>query len=267
MCRITASDFERYKQVVDQYGRNQKDTAPALAMEAWEGAVVCVDSLAPGSTLSNCDNNSSGAVERSGCFICNGTDPECFPQAQVPPLCESGQPKVNAPVPPYCRSDELTPTCLEISASALDACHLGGTSGGTSVSFFMPGSISEYCCERACSLDRECVELNAYTQYGQWVADLRGSYEPWSTAAYKDVRKIAVLTRDARPDFDALKFAQDQKEQPLAERKTLRVIGNLRQVVASRPSWLVVARTRDDIKSGVTCADLDSSMPSCLVSP
>ena len=209
-----------------QFGGNN---GTALGLEAYEGALVCFDRLAPASYLQLCDKNQSGMSERSGCSVgCND---------EPPPLCSEGK-TLLAPVGADC---VLTETCLDLTAEELAKCALKG---------FVPSNPAEYCCERACLADPACADQNSFNTYGQWTAEIFGNYE----LDKYDAVKINVVTRDVKPDFDALKLGTAQRALPKAERKTVKVIGNLKQALGARPVWILMARGgANDIEVGGTC--------------
>jgi hypothetical protein len=219
-----------YQNAMKTYGRN---VATNLDMEMLESGLVCFENLAPASTLRLCDVNESGSIERQGCTLPNFGDP-------LPPVCEVGM--GTAPMLPLCDASSTKPFCFPISQADLTACGLTG---------YVPDNVQEYCCERTCYNDPNCTEQSSYLVYGQWVADVYGRYElgPTDSAAVK----IAVISRDANPDFDPMTFGAAERAKPEAERKRIRVIGNLRQVLAARPTWVVIPRTPADMEIGGTC--------------
>ncbi|MBI5510052.1 MAG: hypothetical protein HY903_14945 [Deltaproteobacteria bacterium] len=212
-----------YQTALKTYGRNRAEN---LDLEAVEGGLVCFDNLAPASTLRLCDTNESGGIERQGCTTAFG--------ATLPPICDAGE--AQAPARPLCDAAPLKPYCFPMSAEELTACALTG---------YVPENPIEYCCERTCYDDPTCSERGSYTIFGQWVADVFGNYE--RAAGGSAAVKIAVISRDADPDFDPLLYAKQQLAKPVGERKHVRVIGNLRQVLAARPVWVVIPRTPADI--------------------
>ncbi len=220
-------DPATYLSTVRTYGRNRPEV---LTLERLEGALVCMDNLAPASTLVACDVNQSGGIERQGCLV----DME----APLPPRCDVAM--GSAPRPPHCRIEDRQPYCFPLTEEELLSCALQG---------YIPDNPGEYCCERNCYDDPACNEESSYLTYGQWVADVFGNYERQDAAPVK----IAVISRDARPDFDVLAFAAAERLKPAAERRKLRVIGNLRQVLAARPVWVIIARVPTDVEIDGSC--------------
>ncbi|MEE8410679.1 MAG: hypothetical protein V3T05_13845 [Myxococcota bacterium] len=209
------------------YGRNRSSN---LDLEKLEGALVCFEGLAPAAELRNCDVNASGSTERQGCLV-------DF-DAPLPPRCDVGI--GTAPSPPLCNAESSRPYCMPMTADELAICNLKG---------YLPNNPAEYCCERICWEDLRCNEASSYIGFGQWVADVYGRYEPDDSSPVK----IAVITRDANPDFDPLAFGAQQRSLPVAERQRVRIIGNLRHVLAARPVWVVTARGPADIEIGGSC--------------
>jgi hypothetical protein len=211
------------------YGRDDEDV---MTLERLENAVVCMDGLAPAAVLRRCDLNWSGDVEREGCTI-------DF-DAPMPPLCTEGR----TPAPTYPGCDELSmkPLCLPLSAEELEACGLRS---------YIPSNAGEYCCERICYNDVDCVEESSAITYGQWVADVNGNY----AQPDGDPVKIALVTRDAKPEFDPLVFGRLQRERVARGEtaQTLKIVGNLRHVLAARPRWVITARTPLDIEIDGVC--------------
>ncbi len=246
-----------YSSSLRTFGRNESE---ALELEKLEGAVVCMDNIAPASRLVQCDVNSSGRIEREGCLL-GSVD------APLPPLCSSGGSGL-APAPPACDSRSERPFCLDMSTIAdnfvqLDDSELVGLNEEErqveketkalelcGLTGYLPSNPAEYCCERACYNDFSCSDESSLTVYGQWTGDINGRY----TAQGETLpTKIAVITRDADPDFDPIRFAKEQLEKPQSERQTLRVVGNLRQVLAARPVWVLIARNKGDIEVNGVC--------------
>ena len=122
----------------------------------------------------------------------------------------------------------------------LEACALTG---------YLPANPAEYCCERSCYEDLDCNESSSYIGFGQWVADVYGRYTPDDSSPVK----IALITRDANPDFEPIAFGAEQRLLPPEEQQRVRIIGSLRQVLAARPVWVLTARTPADIAIGETC--------------
>ena len=173
------------------------------------------------------------------------------------------------PTPPLCDEASKRETCIDLATivqyfpelvtaeegesgddvsidqhtRALEACGLSG---------YVPGNPAEYCCERVCYDAIGCTEESALTIYGQWTADVLGRYESDGAETFK----VALMTRDASPQFDPLEFAAEQLAKAASARQTLRVVGNLRHVLAARPVWVIVARSPDDIQADALCADL-----------
>ncbi|SVD93454.1 uncharacterized protein METZ01_LOCUS446308, partial [marine metagenome] len=96
-----------YSTSVRSYGRNE---SAALELEKLEGAVICMDNIAPASRLVQCDVNSSGRIERTGCLLGSMDAP-------LPPLCSSDSSGM-APAPPACDSRSERPFCLDMSILA-----------------------------------------------------------------------------------------------------------------------------------------------------
>jgi hypothetical protein len=206
-----------------------------------------MDNLAPASRTATCDKNSSGGITRTGCFpvICeDGTPESCEPTfcgAGVPQSCEIGTSL--APSFPAC-DGPFEQVCLPITPDEWLGCHLDG---------FVPENAPEYCCERACYQDFSCTEGGSYLAFGQWVADVYGRYEHDEDSPVEpDPIKVAIISRDADPDFDPLAFGAEQRAK-LDNRDTLKVVGNLRQVLAARPVWVIVARSPKDIEKNGVC--------------
>ncbi len=202
-----------------------------LDLEKLEGALVCVDHIVLPAYFSNCDYNASGSIERDRCRL------SC--DEPLPPLCDEGVGV--APRPRACDEASMQPTCIPLTAEERDACYLPG---------FWPGNVQEYCCERICYQDFDCTEGSSFEGFGQWTGDITGT---WSSADAGPVR-MGFITRDADPDFKPTEEGAKLRKLPVAERKTVRIIGNLRHVLAARPVWVVVARSPADIdKSGAEC--------------
>ena len=196
----------------------------ALAIEALEGAVVCVDNVAPASNVVRCDADGTRTIERQGCSVVGA----------MPPRCEIGV--GSAPVPPACDDADQVSTCLPFTESEIEACALGS---------FAPADPVEYCCERVCYQQLDCIEESALTASGMWVGDLHGRYE--RTSGDSGPVKLAFVTRDVAPDFDPVAFGRAQRNEAPQQRETLRIIGNLRHVLGARPVWVVVPRQPSDI--------------------
>ena len=203
---------DTYRAAVKTYGRNRSEI---LDLEALEGAVVCMDNLAPSANIVNCDVNESGRIERQGNLFDNEVD-----------FSES-----------------------PLTSEQVEACGLTN---------YVPNNPAEYCCERLCYNDQSfstpgtslgCSEESAYILYGQWVADAYGRYEMTDGEPVK----MAIVTRNAQPDFDPFTFAQEQLAKSAASRDTVKVVGNLRQVLAARPVWVIIASSPDDIEINGTC--------------
>lgn len=218
-----------YRDSLKSFGRNL-DHPPGQVLERLEGSLVCMDNLAPGSYTRVCDVNNSGRVERSGC------------PANLPPLCSIG--KQMTPAPPTCNDASMRDFCLPLTALEVAQCELRG---------YVPGNPSEYCCERICYNEPGCIEDSALVAFGQWTADVYGRYE----ASDATPTKIAVVSRNANPDFDPVAFASEQLSMPQEARLHLRVIGNLRHVLAARPVWVIVARD----PSGIAIQELEGGCP------
>ncbi len=240
-----------YASSLNTYGRNLSDK---MNLEKLEGALVTMDNLAPatdfaihfadGSSLSaNCDSNNSGSIERAN--------------SQV--------------------EGELSPTIEELNVnypSLAKACGISAYNGKIT----NPQNAFEYCCERVCYEDINCTEESSFISYYQWAAGVTGKYEddgtckttnkdgspgpqcPVMPKAGKEYTscpkndggeacfaKIAIISTYAKPEFDPLAFAREQIKKPLNERKCLKVTGNLRQVLAARPVWVIVLRGPDDL--------------------
>lgn len=250
-------DPDKYAGSTRSFGRNDSDV---LDLEKLEGALVCFDNLAPSSRLVPCDVNASGNIERQGCGIGFG--------APLPPRCDDGI--GTSPAPPSCDERSVRPFCLPLTEQELEICEL---------STYVPNNPAEYCCERVCYHDLTCTEESSYIGFGQWVADVYGRYEPDDAPPVK----LAIISRDADPDgsktainildpvtrevvdtvnANPLEWGAHQRtlleppkgEEPEPhERQRLRVIGNLRQVLAARPVWVLIARSPADIEPGATC--------------
>jgi hypothetical protein len=224
------------------FGSNRKDSPESAAhpelvfLEKYEGALICMDGIAPPSRTVNCDKDGSGGVTRSGCPLKCG--------ATLPPSCQSGT-MAKAQQPPVCDANNLVDSCLPLSDEQIKACQLNG---------YIPESPVEYCCERQCYLDFSCTEGSTYDVYAQWAADVFGRYERTpGDEVDKDPVKIAIVSRDSDPDFDPLKFGASQRLLPPEQRVPVRVIGNLRQVLGARPIWVLLPRGPSDIAPGETC--------------
>lgn len=223
-----------YTTAVKTYGRNTSPgDAGHLVLEKLEGALVCMDNLAPSGGSRNCDANGSGSMERDGCLLDFGAD--------LPISCTLGTELVAAP--PLCTEASRRPFCMPAEVD-VTACGLTG---------YVPANPIEYCCERECYNDFNCTDSAALTQYGQWVADVNGNYAVPDGAPDTKPVKVAIISRDADPNFDALAFSAEQQQVAADERKHVRVIGNLRQVLAARPVWVIVARTPADIAVDEVC--------------
>ena len=247
-----------YKESLRSYGRNRSD---ALTLEKLEGAVVCLETVAPASRLVECDMNSSGQVERNGCLL------DSF-DAPLPPLCSSGSSGL-APAPPACDVRSERPFCLDMasvaerfiqlepgrsagmspeaireekSSRALAACGLKG---------YLPGNPAEYCCERLCYNDFSCSDESALVSFGQWAGEVSGRYEAAGPGG--EPVKLGFITRDAAPEFDAMAFGRQERGKPVGERRRVRVMGHLRHVLAARPVWVVMARYPSDVEVGGVC--------------
>jgi hypothetical protein len=216
-------DASLYQTTINGFGANKSNV---LDLEKLEGALVCMDNLAPASFLRLCDVNDSGGIERAGCLSSTG----------LPPLCSQGMGQ--APAPPDCNTPQ--PFCFDMTEEQFNQC---------SLTSYIPAAPAEYCCERSCYADPTCTEQASYVTYGQWNAEVYGHYEN-ATAV-----KIGVITRSADPTFDPLKFAATQRQEPDdKKRQRLKIVGNLRQVLAGRPVWILVARSKKDIEIGGSCA-------------
>ncbi len=235
-------EADLYAAALSTYGRND---STQLDLERREGAVVCMDNLAPARELRNCDVNGSGGIERQGCLV-SGSAP-------LPPRCEVAV--GTAPAYPACDPTVREPYCFPLTEAELLGCGLTS---------YLPNNPAEYCCERNCYTDFACGEASSYVGFGQWVADVYGRYEV--TATSSPPVKVAVVTRDALPSaadcqggyeagrcFDPFLFAAVQFAKPEAERVRLKVVGNLRHVVAGRPVWLIVTRSPADVEPGGVC--------------
>ena len=227
-----------YQNSMKTYGRNRPEN---LDMEMLESALVCFDNLAPASQVTLCDVNQSGDIERQGCTLLTMSDP-------MPPVCDAGM--GSAPTRPLCDASSVRPYCFPMSQTEFDACKLSG---------YVPDNPFEYCCERTCYDDPACVEKSSFEVYGQWVADVYGKYElaEGDSASVK----IAVISRDANPDFDPIAFGVLQRAKPLEKRKHVRVIGTLKQVTAARPSWVVTPRTPADLYAPKDDSDPTKDQP------
>lgn len=232
-----------YRDSLRTYGRNRPE---ALELEKLESAVVCMDNLAPARELRDCDSNASASIERQGCLV--------DAAAPLPPRCETGV-FAAVPQPPACDAASARSFCMPLSEADLTACGLTG---------FIPENPAEYCCERLCYDDLACSEASSFVSYGQWSADVFGRYVPDDSPSVK----ISLITRDAGPDFYPELTAKDAAEQGIDESspfqfaaaqaasgtpKRVRVIGNLRQVLAARPVWVIIARGPSDIAVDKTC--------------
>jgi hypothetical protein len=113
----------------------------------------------------------------------------------------------------------------------------------------VPTKAAEYCCERACYNEVGCSEGSAFTEFGQWSADVFGRYPPTDEKAVK----VSVVSRNSIPDFDPFRFGAAQAAKPDSERKRLRVTGYLKQVLAARPVWIIVVRGPADLEPGGSC--------------
>ncbi|MBI3178851.1 MAG: hypothetical protein HYZ27_04280, partial [Deltaproteobacteria bacterium] len=167
-------EADEYAAVLSTYGRNDSGV---LTLERYEGAVVCMDNLAPAQRLVGCDVNASGGIERQGCLVDRN--------APLPPRCEVAV--GTAPAYPACDETVREPYCFPMSDADLTSCALTG---------FLPNNPAEYCCERNCYTDFSCNESSSYVGFGQWVAEVYGRYEPANT---DPPVKVAVVTRDALP--------------------------------------------------------------------
>lgn len=224
----TRIDPVLYASALRTYGRNE---ATHLALEKFEGAFVCFDNLAPSTTLTVCDQNDNGRIERDGCLLPDFDTP-------LPRRCG---PEEKSELPD-CANILSASYCLPLDDETVSLCGLRG---------YVPRNPAEYCCERICYNNFACSEESSYVGFGQWTADVTGNYDKVDT----DPIKIAITSRDADPDFDPFEFGRTQKANPdRAARRTITVKGTLRQVLAARPVWLVVARHKDDIdQTGAPC--------------
>ncbi len=275
---ITADE---YLASIKTFGRN--DTKNVF-LEKLEGALVCMNNIAPASTLTQCDVNQNGDMERNGCSMQST-------EAPLPLRCEEGMDV--APAYPACDEASVRQFCFPFTEEEMAACGLMG---------YIPDNPAEYCCERTCYDDPRCIEESSYLIFGQWVGDVYGRYERGDSPPVK----IAFISRDAKPEFDPLAFADWQRSQnsgvlacstdedcpkdpqcPKLDpddpkvcpdgkcracaksmkcqtqssmphygycvRRTARAIGNLRQVLAARPVWVIIARTPSDIEIDGTC--------------
>ncbi len=275
-----------YRDNLRTFGRNRNE---AMDLERLESAVICVDNVAPASLQVSCDVNQSGSIERNGCLLSSFDSPlpplcaaGLSAMVPAPPACDASSarpfcldlsvvadhllaPDVAAPA---VADDGAGGTDIEPDAvadttreeQALEVCGLRG---------YAPSNPSEYCCERVCYETFQCLDKSAYITFGQWVGDVFGRYDVVSTdenglsddgaagggSEAAGPVKMAFITRDANPDFDPVAFGQQQLALPPADRQTLKIIGNLRQVLAARPVWVVVAREPSDIEIGGSCAD------------
>ena len=208
-----------YASSIRTYGQNRSEQ---LALERLESALVCMDNLAPARRF-RIDLPQFALEQSSNCDVTNSGG-----------VNRGGTFVGNAPIGE-----------LDISPELAAACQLTG---------YIPANPAEYCCERACFIDFGCTEQSSFIVYGQWAAEVYGRYDSADdpTAPSTPI-KIAITTRDAAPDFDPLAFGAQQAAKPIGERSTLKVVGNLRHVLAARPVWVLIARGPNDIEIDGSC--------------
>ncbi len=130
------------------------------------------------------------------------------------------------------------------------------------------GETDEKACETACYNDPNCFEGSSYGQFQQWGAlvggiDLavvcnddmpcvEGSFCNPNTNTCNAVQKIALSTSNAIPAFRPDTYVADKLAKGEAP-ETMAVTGNLLQVLASRPVWLIQPRGAEDVVFGGTC--------------
>jgi len=194
----------------------------ALDLERLESGIVCMDNLIVPGTLRSCDVNQDGSVTRAGKL--------CL-------LKVAGGPFLG------CR--DLVPTNPAVDCSV--DCSVQSCPQGQSV--FVADNADERCCEAECYADPDCIEQSAYEAYDQWGAQL-GDWKNQTTNALIPL-KVAI-NASAVPGFDPAGFvasyASKQQSPP-----TIAVTGNLIQVIASRPVWLIQPRGADDFVIGGKC--------------
>lgn len=187
----------------------------ALDLERLESAIVCMDGLVPPGELRSCDVNMDGKVSRSG-HLCL--------------LKQAGGAFI------ACRDAVATNPAIDCSVDC------GVSSCPQGQSLFVADNAEERCCEAECYADPNCTEASSYNQYQQWAAQISASSTPL---------KIGVNSTTV-PGFDPVGFvasyASKQQSAP-----TIAVTGNLIQVLASRPVWLIQPRGADDFIIGGTC--------------
>ncbi len=187
----------------------------ALDLERLESALVCMDGLSVPGTLTNCDLNQNGSIERGG---------------QLCLIKQAGGPFI---------------ACLDATAdNPLIDCTVdcGATSCPAGQSLFVPANAPERCCEAACYADPNCIEQSSYQGYQQWGATIAG---------LSPAQKIGVNSSQVGgfdPSAFVQKYATQQQSPP-----TIAVTGNLVQVLASRPVWIITPRGSDDFVVGGTC--------------
>ncbi|MCC6806743.1 MAG: hypothetical protein IT381_04925 [Deltaproteobacteria bacterium] len=131
------------------------------------------------------------------------------------------------------------------------------------------GDTEEKACETACYENPDCFEGSSYGNFQQWGAYitnittttkcgpmdppcLAGSICNPSTLSCDLVQKVALATANALPQFRPDRYVADKLAAGEAP-QTLAVTGNLIQVLASRPVWLIQPRGPEDITFGGTC--------------
>lgn len=228
-----------YSESIYDFGRNARDV---MNLEINEGALVCVDNIAPAAVLRNCDSNGDGRMNRRVCRISR--------DRPLPSLCREAPGRTSRLL--RCEEDWIAANyCFSLSEKAFSSCGLQfeDDSGTLRSAGRIPYS-GEYCCERLCYSDPACTEEAAYLEFGQWTGEMKGRY---ALDSGETALKLAFVTRDADPSFDPFAFAQAQLDKPPEARETLRIVGNLRHVLAARPVWVVVARRPSDIEPGASC--------------
>lgn len=132
------------------------------------------------------------------------------------------------------------------------------------------GDTDEKACETECYDNPDCFEGSGYFSFQQWGAMVQGISSGTPCGGAMDlpcvagttcnettkmcdiVQKIALATSNALPEFRPDRYVKsklDKGEKP----DTLAVTGNLIQVLASRPVWLIQPRGPEDVVFGGSC--------------
>lgn len=192
------------------------NVATALDLERLESGIVCMDGLIVPGELRSCDVNMDGKVNRAG-HLCL--------------LKQAGGPFIS------CRDAVASNPAIDCTVDC------GTSSCPQGQSLFVADSADERCCESECYGDTNCTEASSYHQYQQWAAQVSASATPL---------KVGINSSSV-PGFDPVGFvasyASKQQSPP-----SVAVTGNLIQVLASRPVWLIQPRGADDFVIGGTCS-------------